>query len=202
MVGGGRKQLWTWRDWRRWPVTNEIRAMAYWPRDHVKARLYECALKMQALQDLIFPNSLPRFSKFQMPVNLHTNACGDFTLLSKEDWNTVRGYPELEVFSMHLDSLLCYAAHHSGAREATLSDPMRIYHIEHGSGSGWTPEGEAKLYHRIDSAGISRLTSEQLFEYGVEMRRNGRAMIFNRENWGLVDEDLPETVIGSEGNRA
>ena len=201
MVGGGHKQTWTWRDWRRWPLTNEIRAMAYWPRDHVKARLYECGLKMQALQDVVFPNSLPRLAKFQIPVNLHTNACGDFTLLSAEHWNIVRGYPELEVFSMHLDSVLCYAAQHSGAREAVLRDPMRIYHIEHGTGSGWTPEGEAKLYKRIDSAGIPRLTGEALFEYGVEMRRTGSPKIFNQENWGLVDEDLPETVIRSGENR-
>jgi hypothetical protein len=196
------KRPWTWRDWRRWPLTNEARAMIYWPRDHLRARLMKFGVRLEALQDSIFPNSLPQFSRFQIPVNLHTNACGDFTLLSAEGWNAVRGYPELEIFSMHLDSLLCFAAHHSGAREAVLRDPMRIYHIEHGTGSGWTPEGEAKLYGRIDAAGISRLPLEELFEYGLEMRRNGRAKIFNDENWGLANEDLPETVIGSEGNRA
>ena len=197
LFGNANQPTWTWRDWRRWPLTNQVRAMVYWPRDHLRPRVREFNLKIEAMQDLIFPNSLPKFLKFQLPVNLHTNACGDFTLLSAEHWNAVRGYPELEVFSMHLDSVLCYAAHHSGAREMSLRDPMRIYHIEHGAGSGWTPEGEKKLYTRIDSAGISRLTSEQLFEMGLEMRREGRAKVFNKENWGMIDETLPETVIST-----
>src|SRR5262249_37142431 len=39
---------------------------------------------------------------------LHTNACGDFTLLSRDAWFRLRGYAELDVFSMHLDSLLVH----------------------------------------------------------------------------------------------
>src|SRR5262249_10127703 len=53
-------------------------------------------------------------------LRLHTNACGDFTLMSREAWETVRGYPELEMFSMHIDSLLLYQAHWRGVREAYL----------------------------------------------------------------------------------
>jgi hypothetical protein len=150
---------------------------------------------MQALQDVIFPNSLPSYLKYQIPVNLHTNACGDFTLMDSESWAAVRGYPEFEGYSMHLDSLLCYAAHHSGARETVLNDPMRIYHIEHSAGSGWTPEGEAKLYGRLDSAGIDRLTSEQVESWAIEMRREGRAKIFNGESWGLANEHLRESLM-------
>ena len=59
----------------------------------------------------------------------------------------------MDLFSMNLDSLFCFAAHYGGAREQVLSDPMRIYHIEHGSGSGWTPEGQAKLFERIAAKG-------------------------------------------------
>ena len=64
---------------------------------------------LEGIQNFLFPNSLPSFG-FQLPMNLHTNACGDFTLLSAADWANLRGYSELEVFSMHLDSLLCHAA--------------------------------------------------------------------------------------------
>ncbi|MDF1664085.1 MAG: hypothetical protein P1V97_20115, partial [Planctomycetota bacterium] len=38
------------------------------------------------------------------PRLLHTNACGDFTMLSKEKWLAILGYPELEMYSMHIDS--------------------------------------------------------------------------------------------------
>src|SRR5262249_12417724 len=33
---------------------------------------------------------------------LHTNACGDFTLLAREDWARLRGYAEWPIFSWHL----------------------------------------------------------------------------------------------------
>src|SRR5208337_2725182 len=50
------------------------------------------------------------------PVSVHTYACGDFTMMAREHWFDVRGYTELNQFySMHLDSMLCYAAHHAGA---------------------------------------------------------------------------------------
>jgi hypothetical protein len=64
---------------------------------------------------------------------LHTNGCGDFTLLSREAWHTLRGYPELPIWSMHLDSLFCYTADAAGYREEVLPGPARMYHLEHAS---------------------------------------------------------------------
>jgi hypothetical protein len=29
----------------------------------------------------------------------------------------------------------------------------------------------------------------------MQMRRQGSALLFNEENWGLGGEDLPETII-------
>ena len=72
---------------------------------------------------------------------LHTNACGDFTLADREHWFKLRGYPEFDLYSMNIDSIFCYAAHYGGAQEQMLEDPMRIYHIEHAAGSGWTRRG-------------------------------------------------------------
>src|SRR5262249_48981374 len=90
----------------------------------------------------------------QEPGFVHTNGCGDFTLMARGHWFDLRGYPEFDLFSMNLDSVLCVAAHHGGAPEEMLAEPLRIYHIEHGSGSGWTPEGQAKLFERIAASGI------------------------------------------------
>jgi hypothetical protein len=129
------------------------------------------------------------------PLLLHTNACGDFTLVAKERWLDLRGYPEFDMYSMNVDSVFCYAAHHGGATEEFLPDPMRIYHIEHGAGSGWTPEGQVKLYERLARAGISWLDGETLLSWGGQMRQFNSPMVFNRDNWGLADYDLPETVL-------
>jgi hypothetical protein len=133
------------------------------------------------------------------PVHLHTYACGDFTLMAKEHWDAIRGYPEFQMYSMHIDSLGCYMAYHAGAREVILREPMRIYHIEHGQGSGWTPEGEAKLFGRLAAQGIPWLDYRQLCRWATQMRREGRPLIFNGPDWGLANEDLPETIIGKAG---
>ncbi len=134
------------------------------------------------------------------PVWLHTNASGDFTLMAREHWLMLRGYPEFPIYSMHLDSLLCWMAYHSGLTEEVLADPLRVYHIEHGG--GWTPETSANLYRRLQERGVPMLTYEQLVRWAIEMRRMDRPLIFNQDNWGLAYEDLPETILGREDETA
>ena len=65
-----------------------------------------------------------------MPSFLHTNASGDFTLMSRQDWREVRGYPVLEAPPGRLETLLCYTAHCAGAQEEILHEPMRISRLE------------------------------------------------------------------------
>jgi hypothetical protein len=127
--------------------------------------------------------------------HLHTNACGDFTLLSRADWHALRGYAELPIWPMHIDSLFCYAAHHAGIREIVLREPMRIFHIEHLSGAGWTPEGVESLNERVKSKGVRRLHSDEEVKWVDQMRRFNAPAIFTRQNWGLGDAELAETVF-------
>jgi len=130
---------------------------------------------------------------FRGLVNLHTNGCGDFTLLAREKWGELRGYPEFEMFSFHLDSVLCYAAHHGGATETVLAAPMRIYHIEHETGSGWTPEGQAELFGRLAVRGVPRLSHRTVLDWAVQMQELRGPMVFNRDDWGLAAEEFAET---------
>ncbi|MBV8843898.1 MAG: hypothetical protein JO307_13900 [Bryobacterales bacterium] len=128
---------------------------------------------------------------------IHCNGCGDFTLLAREKWFDLRGYPEFDVFSMNLDSIFCFAAHYGGAREETLLEPMRIYHIEHGTGSGWTPEGQSQLFDRIAAKGLTFVANDEVLAWAAQMARLQSPMIFNHENWGLSDFALRETVVGT-----
>ena len=128
-----------------------------------------------------------------VPLLLHTNGCGDFTLMARERWFDLRGYPEFDLYSMHIDSVFCYAAHTAGVREEILREPMRIYHIEHGS--GWTPEGQAELFSRLTAKGVSFLEYSGVVAWIYQMRRFKSPMIFNPGNWGLADFDLPETHL-------
>jgi hypothetical protein len=143
----------------------------------------------QMLRRLLRPLAPPRVDF------LHTNACGDFTLMHREHWIRLRGYPEWEAYSMNIDGFMCYAAHADGLQEVVLREPMRIYHIEHGLGSGWSPEGEQKLYERITTRGITWVSKEQVLEHARRMYRQG-PLIGNDDGWGLGRETLAETVPG------
>jgi len=126
-------------------------------------------------------------------VHLHTNACGDFTMMSRQQWFDLRGYAEFDMYSFHIDSLLCHTAHHGGAIEEVFPEPMRIYHIEHAAGSGWTPEGENKLFQRLREKQINWIEYGDLVTWGSQMRYLKSPMIFNLENWGLANLELPES---------
>jgi hypothetical protein len=129
------------------------------------------------------------------PVYLHTSACGDFTLMAREHWFDVRGYAELNQFySMHLDSMLCYAAHYGGAREQLLPEPMGIYHIDHSAGSGWTPEGERKLLARMSQDKIQVVSDQDLVALITQMRSLHAPVIFNLDDWGLATFTFSETT--------
>ena len=124
---------------------------------------------------------------------LHTNACGDFTLAARQHWFDLRGYPEFDLYSMNIDSVFCYAAHHAGAREEVLEEPMRIYHIEHAAGSGWTPEGEAPAVRTRGRKRRGSISFSDVVGWAEQMRRLNCTMIFNHEDWGLANFDLVET---------
>lgn len=131
---------------------------------------------------------------------LHTNACGDFTLMAKDDWFAVKGYPELEIFSFHLDSVLLHTAYQAGVQEKILETPMRFYHIEHAS--GWSPdvERDQSLNKRLATLGIPQMTNEQFSALAQLMQQVGKPILFNDENWGLINDTLPETTICPEAS--
>lgn len=73
---------------------------------------------------------------------------------------------------------------------------MRIYHIEHGTGSGWTPEGQAKLFERIAAKGLKFVDNQEVLMWTAQMGSLAAPMIFNHEDWGLAGRELKETVLG------
>ena len=127
---------------------------------------------------------------------LHANACGDFALLARDAWAAIRGYPEFEAFSFNIDSMGLVAAHYAGYHEVSLLPPCVCFHIEHSLGSGWTPEGERKLFHRLRQANILNPEWPVLMPLVEQMRNERRALEFNHAGWGLAEFDLPEHRLG------
>lgn len=129
-------------------------------------------------------------SGYQHP--LHTNACGDFTMLSARCWNKVAGHPEFPLRAMKLDGLLCYAAHYAGAKETVLTEPMRIYHLDHPARSDGALIALSK---RKDDNHDLQLPLAQYRRLVEKMQRSHSPIIFNKPDWGLAGEELAETII-------
>jgi hypothetical protein len=105
--------------------------------------------------------------------HLHTNASGDFTLMSTEGWHELRGYPfDATVLTLDLDSLVLHAAVAIGLSECRWPDECCVYKPTHGNLTGsrvkqvWT--GWQRRLDNFLSARISQemaLRARILFDY-------------------------------------
>ena len=131
--------------------------------------------------------------KHRLWIRLHTNACGDFHLMSRDDWFALKGAPELEQYSLHIDSLVCYSAFYAGINEIILDYP--IYHIEHDG--GWTPdvEKDRSLYEHFEKVKVPVMTIKEMDAWVNKMHASKSALQFNDDNWGLSKEKLQEETL-------
>jgi hypothetical protein len=135
---------------------------------------------------------------------LFTNACGDFTLLSAEDWSALRGYPEWAMYSWHLDSILLYQSNRIGLKEIYLGKSAPIYHIEHEPGSGFTPESSGQLFERLQLRGIPYLDwTKDVEPLIAEMDRNkaaGKPIQYNAAHWGYASSHFRDVRVDRRPN--
>jgi hypothetical protein len=134
-------------------------------------------LAMAALDRMVLPK-------------LHTSGCGDFTLTSREVWAAMRGYPEWPIFSWHIDGVVLYQAFAAGVEMVNLRPPMVAVHLEHGAGSGWTPEASEQLFKRLDDRGIPSLSTQEYRRIARKLIRGRGYQPFNGDDWGLGSQDL------------
>lgn len=130
------------------------------------------------------PNQKPHFT-------LDFEACGDFTLMSKNDWNKISGYPELDMYSIHIDSMGLWAAYAVGMEQEILPHKAPVYHIDHED--GWESKDAVKT--------IKFLESKPCLDYSI-VNRAGLQIIkqqsswgINDKNWGMNDKKLQEFVF-------
>jgi hypothetical protein len=118
-------------------------------------------------------------------------APGDFALLAKKDWFSLRGYPELPIYSLQLDCVFSHIANHNGISEEVLEDPMRIYHVEHEPGmfTMW------QMKERLDAAGIPALDPSQYLSWVIRIYKEHGPVVVNGPDWGLGNEQLDEITI-------
>lgn len=99
---------------------------------------------------------------------LHTNACGDFTLMSAAYWHYLRGHPkDHSVLSLDIDSLVLHAASALGVQERRWPDSCRVYKPIHGKVFGERVQQIWRPWQRI----LDRLLSEKASDEAAHWMR-------------------------------
>jgi hypothetical protein len=125
---------------------------------------------------------------------LHFNACGDFTLMTRDSWGHLKGYPEWEMFSWNIDSLLLYQAAAAGFEFVEFNDHPAL-HLEHSA--GWSSESHEAYFGRLDRDGIPVLTDAALADVASSIWRHRRTEHWrtNLPSWGMPGHEFPEVHL-------
>lgn len=121
------------------------------------------------------------------------NACGDFTMMSKEDWEDIQGYPELDMYSIHIDSMGLWAANALGKKQVIFPKEACIYHIYHED--GWESDDAIKTIKFLENK--PSLDYSIVFRGGMQLIANKKSWDLNDDNWGMKNLDLPEYVFSA-----
>ena len=190
---------------------NRFDHAVYYPMEGILMRLKASIAEAPGLDrddlvqslDTIINKDLPQLRRdFFIPI-LHTNGCGDFTMMSRADWFALRGYPEWQVFSWNIDSVIVYQAHYNGIAIEELDGSRVHYHIEHDNGSGWTPEGAESLWSRLAERGLPLIDYRQFYEIIYALQDNAeekRISIYNDPDWGFAARDIECRVLAEPGS--
>jgi len=122
---------------------------------------------------------------------LDLDACGDFTLMDKKSWIDIQGYPELEIYSIHIDSMGVIAAAALNKQQVIFKDNECCYHMEHAG--GWefkTPIDKIHFYTKKPM-----LDWWSVREAGLYLMEKKTTYNLNENNWGFSDTVLQEIVL-------
>lgn len=123
--------------------------------------------------------------------SLDMNACGDFTMMNKANWEKIMGYPELEMYSLHIDSMGLFAAAAMGIEQVIFPPELCTYHISHTGGWEFQTPREKVLFY----ANKPVLDWWAVYLLGIELIEKKQKFDFNSENWGLKNIELEEISI-------
>jgi hypothetical protein len=115
---------------------------------------------------------------------LHTNACGDFQLISKKTFINLSGYYEYDGYSFHIDSILMWKAYFMGYKFKDLK--FKIFHINHTE--GYTNSNE--LFKNLKKKDINYISNNKLIRIINNLKKNMNYL--NNAKFGLVDYKLNE----------
>ena len=114
----------------------------------------------------------------------HCNCAGDFFLMHRDHWISLKAYPENTFLSIHTDALFVIVAAAAGMTEIELDWP--VFHQDH----------ERRYSGEDDKRNEEIRKMFRLFvKEGEKMLNEGNPRIFNDEFWGLHTEILKEEIF-------
>jgi hypothetical protein len=135
---------------------------------------------------MVYPGKYPHFK-------IDFDACGDFTLMSKKDWLSIQGYAELDMYSIHIDSMALWSAVAIGLKQEVLPHKWCTYHIDHAD--GWESTNVAKTIKFLESKPC--LDYSIVHKGGIELINKKEHWNLNQDNWGFDNVKLNEWSSGS-----
>ncbi len=170
-------------------------------------------------------NPLPGLEEFPA---FYTAGPGDFTLMARNRWHELHGFPETDLLGGGMDILLAYMACVSGAKAESLADKGSLYHIDHNlrfhsPEANWLArfglrdilpkavlDNLRSVVRRffparteLEKVGIQTMTWAEMADLISQMARKERSVAYNGENWGLGNETFEEFVVtAAEMNEA
>lgn len=118
-------------------------------------------------------------------------ACGDYTLMSKEDWMKIDGYVELDMYSIHIDSMGLWSACALGMKQLILPYQACVYHIDHED--GWESDDVIKTIKFLSDK--PSLDYSIVYKAGMKMVETKTNWGLNKADWGWADENFDEYVF-------
>lgn len=122
---------------------------------------------------------------------IDTDACGDFTMMHRKGWQKIRGYYELEAYSIHLDSIAVIQAVISGLEQKIFPYTSCTYHISHDNGWELSDPIE-KMYMDLEKPMLDWSTVYALCK---KMKTEEKLIHINDENWGFANEKFKEYIF-------
>ncbi len=163
--------------------------MSHWPPFYFKKFMFPG--QMNKLAKRVRSRYL-KPAEFEL-LHLDTMACGDFTLMHKDMWFKLKGYAELDLYSIHIDSLCLIAAKALGYEQVVFPSQACTYHIDHYNGwESMSPVEKIGFVNQRPGIGW-----DVVKDAGIYLIENKAELGFNDENWGLADEHFEEIVFNS-----
>jgi len=115
-------------------------------------------------------------------------ACGDFTLMAKQAWLDIQGYPELDLHALHVDTLAVLSALALGYRQHVFPAQACTYHVDHPEGwESMTPLEKVRFFEQKPG-----LDYGLVYDLGHHVLKHRRTYDLNANDWGYANLTLPE----------